>query len=113
MIKATEIMGYVDQNNIDAISDLIIKGGFDVNLQTEEDGKTLLMQAAYLGYEQMVLLLLKHAADVTLKDKNSETASQKCRRAKLFYEFCPDYSKKTKNLRNIIKHLNEANYFFN
>ena len=110
MIKATEIMDYVDQNNIDAIDNLI-KGGFDVNLQTEEDGKTLLMQAVYLGYEKMVLLLLKHGTDVTLKDKNGETAIQKCRRAKLGYQFCPfyDYSKKTKHLRNIIKHLNEAN----
>ena len=108
MIKAAEIMDYVDQNNIDAIDNLI-KGGFDVNLQTEKDGKTLLMQAAYLGYEKMVLLLLKHGADVTLKDKNGETAIQKCHRAKLGYQFCTDYSKKTKHLRNTIKHLNEAN----
>jgi len=105
---------YVNNNNLPEIEKLI-KDGCDVNLKCKNSGNTLLMQASYFGYEDIVLFLLQNGADFNLTDNNGETAYQKCRRELNDLNQQLNRNKENDNLKKqiteyikTIKHLNNA-----
>lgn len=63
---------------------LLFDAGADVNFQ-DSRGWTPIMIAATQGYEDLVEFLLKHNADLELKDKYGKKATDKAKTQSVFY----------------------------
>jgi len=59
--------------NTAAILDLL-KKGLDVNARDDQDGRTILMHAAWFGHIDVMRILIDKGADVNAKNKNGATA---------------------------------------
>ncbi len=57
-------------------TEALLNKGADINRRARSDGKTPLMTAAELGNKEMVELLLKHEADMTIQDNIGYTAEK-------------------------------------
>ncbi|XP_069677201.1 poly [ADP-ribose] polymerase tankyrase-1-like [Periplaneta americana] len=68
------LLQIVVRNNYVYTAMFLIEKGANVNVKKSSTGRTALMEAAERGYVEMVKLLLNNGSDVTLTDKNGNTA---------------------------------------
>ena len=61
------------ENGHEAVVELLVEKGADVNSKEDRDGRTPLWWAAENGHEEVVKLLLEKGADVDSKDEYSRT----------------------------------------
>ena len=63
---------FASWSNVEIVR-ILLEGGADPNIQ-EEDGKTALMYASYIGSDDVIKILLDYGADSNIKDKHGNIA---------------------------------------